>query len=104
MLTCSVGQAQVSAAAEVEVRPVTSLAIQPHYASPEQTGRTRRIIDARSDLYSLGATLYALLAGRPPFEATRLVALLHAHMARTQEGFARFLKDGPEPAHPVAAE
>jgi len=36
------------------------------YLSPEQTRGTRDL-DARSDLYSLGATVYALLAGRPPF-------------------------------------
>ena len=37
------------------------------YISPEQTGRTSRVVDWRSDLYSLGATFYELLAGRPPW-------------------------------------
>ena len=38
------------------------------YVSPEQTGRTGRSVDSRTDLYSLGATLYEMLLGRPPFE------------------------------------
>ncbi|HVS35618.1 MAG TPA: FHA domain-containing serine/threonine-protein kinase [Gemmataceae bacterium] len=37
------------------------------FMSPERT-RAEAEVDERSDLYGLGATLYALLAGRPPFE------------------------------------
>jgi predicted ATPase/transcriptional regulator with GAF, ATPase, and Fis domain len=53
------------------------------YTSPEQTGRINRAVDHRTDLYSLGATLYHLLAGVPPFDAADPLELIHAHLART---------------------
>jgi serine/threonine protein kinase/TPR repeat protein len=40
----------------------------PHFASPEQL--EERDIDIRSDIYSLGATLYYMLTGRPPFSGS----------------------------------
>jgi predicted ATPase/class 3 adenylate cyclase len=51
------------------------------FASPEQTGRTNRPVDWRSDLYSLGATLYLLFTGRPPFEATDAAELAYRLIA-----------------------
>ncbi|WP_165703670.1 protein kinase domain-containing protein [Enhygromyxa salina] len=53
------------------------------YISPEQTGRTNRSVDFRSDLYSLGVTFYELLTGQRPFEDTSPLELIHAHLART---------------------
>ena len=51
------------------------------YMSPEQTGRTNLDIDYRSDLYSLGATLYELFCGREPFVSNDPMTLLHAQLA-----------------------
>jgi predicted ATPase/GAF domain-containing protein len=52
------------------------------YLAPEGTGRVNRAIDHRADLYSLGATLYELLTGAPPFSASDPGELIHAHLAR----------------------
>ena len=52
------------------------------YISPEQTGRMNRSVDRRTDLYSLGATLYELLSGKPPFVSDDPLELVHSHIAR----------------------
>ncbi|MDK1374437.1 AAA family ATPase [Sinorhizobium sp. 6-70] len=52
------------------------------YMAPEQTGRMNRSIDARSDLYALGVTLYEVLTGVLPFAATEPMEWIHCHIAR----------------------
>jgi len=52
------------------------------YMSPEQTGRMNRSIDTRSDLYSLGVTLYEMLTGVLPFAAADPLEWVHCHIAR----------------------
>ncbi|MET0411786.1 MAG: AAA family ATPase, partial [Polyangiaceae bacterium] len=52
------------------------------HMAPEQTGRLERTVDVRSDLYSLGITLYELLAGRLPFVASTPAEWIQCHLAR----------------------
>lgn len=53
-----------------------------NYISPEQTGRMNRAVDYRSDLYSVGATLYHLFTGKPCFDSSDPMELVHFHIAQ----------------------
>ena len=52
------------------------------YLAPEQTGRTGHLVDGRADLYGLGATIYELATGRPPFGTGDPFRLVHDHLTR----------------------
>ena len=52
------------------------------YMAPEQTGRMNRSTDARSDLYSVGVTLYEIFTGALPFAANDPLGWVHCHIAR----------------------
>ncbi|MBV8641809.1 MAG: protein kinase [Verrucomicrobia bacterium] len=51
----------------------------PHFASPEQL--EEKEIDIRSDIYSLGATLWFMLAGRPPFLGS-MASVINQHLSQ----------------------
>jgi len=53
------------------------------YMSPEQTGRMNRAVDARSDFYTLGVTMYEMLTGQLPFHAGDAMEWFHCHIAKT---------------------
>ncbi len=66
------------------------------YMAPEQTGRMNRSIDSRSDLYSLGITLYEMLTGVLPFTASDPIEWVHCHIARQPRPPAERRKEVPE--------
>jgi PAS domain S-box-containing protein len=65
------------------------------YMAPEQTGRMNRSIDSRSDLYSLGVTLYEVLTGSLPFAASDPMEWVHCHIARQPDFPGKRLKTIP---------
>ncbi len=66
------------------------------YMSPEQTGRTNRTVDSRSDLYSLGVLFFQMLTGKLPFEAADPPGWIHAHVARPPPSPHDFSEDVPQ--------
>src|SRR5207237_1198014 len=71
------------------------------YMAPEQTGRMNRSIDSRSDLYSLGVTLYEMLIGSLTFMASDPMEWVHCHIARKPVPPSERLKDVPAPVSAI---
>lgn len=63
----------------------------PHYMAPEQA--LGKPVDARADVYSLGATLYHMLTGRTPFSGASATEVLKAHI---QEELPPITESAPE--------
>ena len=73
----------------------------PYYLSPERLNREQE--DFRSDIYSLGATLFHAIAGRPPFEAEDASQVALKHL-RTQAVSLQTFAPGVSRAQVVALE
>jgi predicted ATPase len=67
------------------------------YISPEQTGRTARPLDYRTDYYSFGVLLYELLTGQIPFITDNLLEMVHSHLALTPKPPSSLNPEIPQP-------
>jgi WD40 repeat protein len=57
-------------------QPVSGVVGSPHYMSPEQAGQRGAAVGPGSDVYAIGAMLYHMLAGRPPFAGENIEEVL----------------------------
>ena len=72
------------------------------YISPEQA-RASRSVDTRSDIYSLGCSLYHVIAGKVPFPSTSLPEKLYAHQAAEPIALGLAARDVPSGLEAVIA-
>jgi len=66
----------------------------PHYMAPEQV--RGKPVDARSDIYALGALAYHLVTDRPPFSGDNAIAIGFAHLSETPTPLRQLRKDCSE--------
>jgi serine/threonine-protein kinase len=64
------------------------------YVAPEQA-RNPALVDVRADVYSLGCTLYFLLAGQPPFPGTNMMQKLLMHQEKAPPSLTALREDVP---------
>jgi serine/threonine-protein kinase len=88
------GIARVFAGGDSELTQAGTVMGTATYFSPEQA--QGKLVDPRSDLYSLGVVLYEMLVGQPPFSGDEPVAIAYAHVHEQPKGLREI-----DPALPV---
>lgn len=76
---CDLGLAKILVGDDAHQTQVGTFMGTPYYTSPEQA-KGNADIDIRSDLYSLGASLFHMLTGQHPFEGTSPIAVITMHI------------------------
>lgn len=76
----------------------------PMYMAPEQVLGERDAIGSRTDVYGLGATLYTLLAGRPPFEGGSAQHVLRQVLEQRPPRLAKLRADVPRDLEAIVAK
>jgi serine/threonine-protein kinase len=88
------GIAKVDDAAQAKLTSTGAMLGTPAFMAPEQA-RGATDVDARADLYALGATMYQALTGRLPHEAASVPALLFAIVEKTPAPLGELRPDLP---------
>jgi serine/threonine-protein kinase len=89
------GISKVTDLAEQVVTRTSDILGSPHYMSPEQM-RGVRTVDTRTDIWALGAILYRLVAGRPPFDGENIPQVCSRVMTAEPPPLGELRADVPE--------
>jgi len=75
----------------------------PNYISPEQA-QTTKDVDFRSDIYSLGCTLYHMLSGRAPYTGDSIMDIVQQHIYNPPADILKVRSDCPQPVANLLAK
>ena len=93
---------QIAASESIDLTQEGMIVGTPSYMAPEQC--TGAAIDARTDIYALGATLFHLVAGHPPFESEDSRALIQKHIQEPAPSLRRAATNASEGIERVVAK
>jgi len=79
-----------------EIKEIDEIAGTFSYMSPEQCGVIKRVVDERSDLYSLGIIFYQIITEQLPFQGDSVNSIIHKQIASRPEIPTKFNKNIPK--------
>ncbi|MHC4914355.1 MAG: serine/threonine-protein kinase [Planctomycetota bacterium] len=96
---CDLGLARATGPDDSSLTQTGTALGTPNYISPEQA-RGEGDVDARTDIYSLGASLFHLIAGRPPYEGKTSAVVLSKHL---KDPVPQLVRAVPSAGHNISA-